>query len=82
MERGDGHRGGILPIGEDTMKATVGDKLIVEGTRNGDPRKVGSIIELRNEDGSPPYMVRWEDDEHESLVFPGPDAHVIPSVSR
>lgn len=82
MEREDGHGGSIFPIREDTMKATIGDKLIVEGARNGDPRKVGLIIELRNEDGSPPYMVRWEGDEHESLVFPGPDAHVVPSVSR
>jgi hypothetical protein len=64
------------------MKATLGDKLIVEGAHNGAPRKIGLIIELRNEDGSPPYVVRWEGDAHESLVFPGPDAHVMPSVPR
>ncbi|MBB2910522.1 hypothetical protein FHS43_001785 [Streptosporangium becharense] len=61
------------------MKAAVGDKLIVEGTHGGDHRKIGFIVELHHQDGSPPYVVRWEDDQHESLVFPGPDAHVVPN---
>lgn len=64
-------------IQEATVKATIGDKLIVEGTHSGDPRKIGFIVELHHQDGSPPYVVRWEDDQHESLVFPGPDAHVV-----
>ncbi|WP_440071953.1 DUF1918 domain-containing protein [Streptosporangium sp. OZ121] len=83
MEGEDGRRAGTLLIQliqEATVKATVGDKLIVESAHDGAPRKIGSIIELRHEDGSPPYVVRWEGDEHESLVFPGPDAHVMPSV--
>ena len=29
-------------------------------------------------DGQPPYLVRWEDSGHETLCFPGPDAHVQP----
>ncbi|MEU0521609.1 DUF1918 domain-containing protein [Streptosporangium sp. NPDC006007] len=59
------------------MKAAVGDRLVVEGTRHGEHRRVGVIVQLVHEDGSPPYMVRWEYDEHESMVFPGPDAHVM-----
>ncbi|WP_449063164.1 DUF1918 domain-containing protein [Planomonospora algeriensis] len=27
-------------------------------------------------------MVRWVDDEHEGLVFPGPDAHVVTKEDR
>jgi len=33
------------------------------------------IIEIRGPDGTPPYLVR-QDDGHEMLVFPGPDASV------
>jgi hypothetical protein len=58
------------------MKAAVGDRLVVEGAHQGDTRRVGVIIGLRHDDGTPPYVVRWLEDDHETLVFPGPDAHV------
>ncbi len=58
------------------MKAAVGDRLVLEGTHVGDHRRTGVIIALRHEDGSPPYEVRWLDDGHEALVFPGPDSRV------
>lgn len=60
------------------MKAQVGDRLVLRGTHVDDPGRVGIIVELHNPDGSPPYLVRWLADGHESLVFPGPDAHVEP----
>ncbi|TKK87812.1 DUF1918 domain-containing protein [Herbidospora galbida] len=59
------------------MKAAMGDRLIVEGGSDHESRKIGVITEVRHEDGTPPYLVRWADDDHESLVFPGPDAHVV-----
>ncbi|MEU5864348.1 MULTISPECIES: DUF1918 domain-containing protein [unclassified Nonomuraea] len=62
------------------MKAAKGDQLIVEGTRDGEHRRVGFIVEVAHADGSPPYLVRWLDDDHESLVFPGPDARVVHAV--
>lgn len=60
------------------MQANVGDRLIVEGTRVGHRRRVGVITEVSHTDHTPPYMVRWLDDGHEALVFPGPDARVSP----
>jgi hypothetical protein len=57
------------------MKAKVGDRLILEGNHVGDPRRLGTITELRHQDGTPPYLVRWEDG-HEGLVFPGSDGHI------
>ncbi|WP_084008859.1 DUF1918 domain-containing protein [Planomonospora sphaerica] len=39
-------------------------------------------MELRRPDGTPPYVVRWVDDEHEGLVFPGPDARVVTKEDR
>ncbi len=61
------------------MKAHLGDRLILEGTHLDDPRRVGVIVELPHPDGTPPYRVRWLSDDHESLVFPGPDARLEPA---
>ena len=60
------------------MKASVGDRLVEQGLHVGDARRVGIITELRHGDGSPPYLVRWLDTGHESLVYPGPDARIEP----
>ncbi|MDP4510510.1 DUF1918 domain-containing protein [Nonomuraea turcica] len=62
------------------MKATVGDRLVVEGTRGESTRREGFIVEVSHADGSPPYLVRWLDDGHESLIFPGPDARIVQSA--
>jgi hypothetical protein len=63
------------------MKANVGDRLILEGTHVGEPRRVGVITGVRHHDGAPPYTVRWLDSGHEALVFPGPDARVEPPTA-
>ena len=60
------------------MKAHVGDRLVLEGTHVGDHKRVGIVTALRHDDGTPPYVVRWLDDEREGLVYPGPDARVEP----
>ena len=57
------------------MKATVGDRMIVKGHRVGEPNQSAEVIRVADADGGPPYMVRWDSDGHEGLVFPGPDAH-------
>lgn len=56
------------------MRAQVGDHLVVKGHRVGQPDREALIMEVRGEEGGPPYLVRWFDDEHVGLVFPGPDA--------
>lgn len=58
------------------MKAHVGDRLVVHGHRIGEPDRDGEILEVRGADGAPPYQVRWSDDGHEGLVFPGSDAYI------
>jgi hypothetical protein len=64
------------PTKEDAMKAKVGDRLVIDGTNLGEPRRVGVVTRVSHADGTPPYMVRWLTDDHESLVFPGPTARV------
>ncbi|WP_330251110.1 DUF1918 domain-containing protein [Nocardia sp. NBC_00565] len=55
------------------MMANVGDRLLVHGHSVGQGDRHGEIVEVRGPEGTPPYVVRY-DDGHESLVFPGPDA--------
>lgn len=61
------------------MHAAVGDRLVVRSQHLDGPVRDGEIIEVRGPDGSPPFVVRWDDSGHESLVFPGPDAFVEPA---
>lgn len=63
------------------MNATVGDRLLVHGPQVGDRDREGEIIEVHGRDGGPPYLVRF-DDGHTGLIFPGPDALVIPAQRR
>ncbi|CAN5840810.1 hypothetical protein BH23ACT4_BH23ACT4_09500 [soil metagenome] len=64
------------------MKAKPSDRLVIEGHRVGEPRRDAEILEVRGEDGAPPYLVRWSDDGHETLLFPGNDATVEPRHRR
>lgn len=61
------------------MRAKPGDVLVIEGRTTERHARRGTILEVRSPDGAPPYYVRWEDDGHEALTFPGPDAHVMPA---
>jgi len=58
------------------MHAAKGDHLVVHGNHVGEPNREGEILEAQGTDGAPPYLVRWSDDGHESLVYPGTDASV------
>lgn len=58
------------------MKAEVGDRLVVKGHHVGEHDRDGEILEIHGDDGTPPFLVRWSDDGHVGLVFPGPDAVV------
>ncbi|MBO0979482.1 DUF1918 domain-containing protein [Microbacterium sp. SD291] len=61
------------------MKAKVGDHLIVEGHTDSEHRREAEVLEVRGEDGAPPYLVRWSDG-HEGLMYPGTDARVTHSA--
>jgi hypothetical protein len=58
------------------MRATVGDRIVVEGHHVGEPRRDCEVLEVHGENGSPPYLVRWSDSGHEALYYPGSDASV------
>ncbi|MGH3449547.1 MAG: DUF1918 domain-containing protein [Haloechinothrix sp.] len=57
------------------MQATTGDRILVHGRTVGSGEQHAELIEVRGEDGSPPYLVRFADG-HESLMYPGADCEV------
>ena len=63
------------------MKANVGDEIVVDGPHQGDLRKMGEVLEVRDQGGVVHYRVRW-DDGHEGLFYPGSDAHVVHPGAR
>jgi hypothetical protein len=64
------------------MKAKTGDWLVVEGPVIDHGGRRALIVEVRHDDGTPPYLVRWLDTGHEALLFPGPDAHVVTAEDK
>ena len=58
------------------MHADVGDRIIIHAHHLGEPERDCEVLEVRGVDGGPPFLVRWGDDGHESLYFPGSDASV------
>lgn len=60
------------------MQAKVGDRIVIAGHHVGEPERDCKILEVHGDKGGPPYLVRWGDDGHESLFFPGSDAAVVP----
>ena len=63
------------------MIAHVGDRIVLNGTHVGDATRVGVVMALRHPDGTPPYEVRWLDNGHVGLIFPGPEARVEPPTA-
>ena len=59
------------------MHAKGGDRIVIGGHRAGQPDRDCEVLEVRHENGEPPYLVRWGDTGTEDLFFPGPDASVV-----
>lgn len=58
------------------MQAHVGDQIIIRGHHVGEHERRGEILEVHGDDGGAPYLVRWDEDGHQSLFFPGTDAYI------
>jgi hypothetical protein len=64
------------------MQASTGDQLVILSARLDQPVRDGEILEVHGDGGQPPYLVRWSDDGHTTLVCPGPDAQVHSAHTR
>lgn len=58
------------------LRAERGDRIAVRGHRVGEPMRDAEVLEARGPGGTAPFLVRWGDDGHEALFFPGVDAFV------
>jgi hypothetical protein len=62
------------PVGEViAMRARVGDRLVVGADR------IGVVIGVPAEDGSPPYVVRWLEGGHIAMVQPDQYSRIVPA---
>ena len=64
------------------MRASVGDRIVIRGHRVGEPNRDCEVLEVRGVDGGAPYVVRWGNGGHETMLFPGPDATVEHTKSK
>lgn len=58
------------------MKARVGDWLLVK-TSNGSRRARRAQVVKIGDNGEPPYIVRWLDDDREVMIFPAATAEIV-----
>jgi hypothetical protein len=56
------------------MRANVGDEIIVDPVHQGEVTREGEVVEVFERGGVVYYRVRW-DEGHETIFFPGPNAH-------
>ncbi len=54
-----------------------GDRLVVRAHRQGQPERDAEIIDVIA-GARPRYRVRWQDDGHESVVYPSEDVFIEP----
>lgn len=58
------------------MHARIGARIVVESPVLDGHRRYGEVLEVLAGSGGEHYRIRWEDDGHESIFYPGPDAHL------
>lgn len=58
------------------MEVHVGDHVVVESAKVGQARRRGEVLEILRGAAGNRLRVRWEGDEHESVVTPGSDMFV------
>jgi hypothetical protein len=76
------HTIAVTQKGRPTMKAKVGDWLVMKGFTTDQREQRGLITEVHSTDGSPPYVVHWLDNDHIATVFPGPDAIIVTAAEQ
>jgi hypothetical protein len=63
------------------MEVKVGDHVVVRGHSVAQPDRTAEVLQVLGANGGPPYQVRWTEDGHEGLFFPGSDA-LVEHVTR
>ena len=60
------------------MEAHVGDHVIVEGAKVGQAPRRGEVVEIMHGAQGDRLRVRWDGDQHETVLSPGSDVRIEP----
>lgn len=63
-------------VGASSPEVTVGDRIVVHGHHVGEHDRIGEILEVRGAGATRSFLVRWDDDGHRSIIWPGTDVSV------
>lgn len=63
------------------MKGEVGDRIAILSRHLDESVRECEIVGVQGAEGGPPYVVRWLDNGHFGIFFPGPDARVVHDAS-
>lgn len=58
------------------MRAAPGSHITIKSHHLGEPGRTGEVLAARGPDESEPFVVRWAENGHTSLLFPGDDCIV------
>jgi hypothetical protein len=58
------------------MRVAAGDLLLIKGRYAGESDLRVKVVETNGANGAPPWRVRWGEEGHEGLLFPGPEAAI------
>jgi hypothetical protein len=58
------------------VDARIGEQLVVDPNKVGVAPRRGTIVEVLHGPGGEHYRVQWTDDQHESIYYPAPGAHI------
>jgi uncharacterized protein DUF1918 len=61
------------------MRAHKGDTVVVPHPHTGSSARKGQIVEVKGEDGGPPFAVQWSDGTRAEAFVPGPEATIEPA---
>ena len=63
------------------LRAQPGDRLVISGHELGEVERDAEVLEARGAGGGAPFLVRWADSGHETLLYPGSDARIEPAAA-
>lgn len=58
------------------VHARPGDEVVIKGHQIGGPDRRGEVLETRGADGASPFVVRWDDTGHTTILYPGTDCEI------
>lgn len=60
------------------LQAQPGDTLVLQPAGPAGLPRRGEILAVHGPHGTPPYLVRWLAGDYDSVITPGPTAHILP----